>query len=230
MNKIDYDIYQIKKGEQFHGIRFEGTRFLKHAQIPIHPDHYDKVYSSSISSDHPVTGNKGATSEVLESIYEKFNLYHPADYRGHSLSVSDVVVLHENGHTSAHICDSFGFVEVPEFISPIVPSPILTPPSIIGEENYLKNAEEYLEENYNNITGMISTQNKLTPGDDTLPHPELYEQTAQAANEKPLADRDTPAEKGSILAKLRAAKEEIPAPKPKDVTETVKDHALEIQL
>lgn len=195
MYKIDYDIYQIKKGEQFHGIRFEGTRFLKHAQIPIHPDHYDKVYSSSMKSHEPVIGNKGATSEVLESIYEKFNLYHPADYRGHSLSVSDVVVLHENRHTSAHICDSFGFVEVPEFISPVVPSPILTPPSIIGEQNYLKNAEEYLEENYNNITGMISTQNKLTPGDDTLPHPEYYEQTSLAANEKPLLDRESPAEK-----------------------------------
>lgn len=230
MSKIEYDIYQIKQGEQFHGIRFEGTRFLKHAQIPIHPDHYDKIYSDKMNTDKPVTGNKAATSDVLESIYEKFNLYHPADYRGHSLSVSDVVVLHENGHTSAHLCDSFGFVEVPEFLSPVVPSPILTPPSVVGEQNYLKNAEEYLEENYNNITGMISTQNKLTPGDDTLPHPEYHEQANETANDNRQQKSEASTEKTSVLAKLKAAKEEVPVPKPKDMTDPIKDNSQELAL
>lgn len=230
MSKIEYDIYQIKQDEQFHGIRFEGTRFLKHAQIPIHPDHYDKIYSDKMNTDKPVTGNKTATSDVLESIYEKFNLYHPADYRGHSLSVSDVVVLHENGHTSAHLCDSFGFVEVPEFLSPVVPSPILTPPSVVGEQNYLKNAEEYLEENYNNITGMISTQNKLTPSDDTLPHPEYHEQANETANDNRQQKSEASTEKTSVLAKLKAAKEEVPVPKPKDMTDPIKDNSQELAL
>lgn len=56
---------------------------------------------------------------MLERLFEKFNLQHPADYRGRSMSVSDVVVLHENGRDTAHFCDSIGFVEIPQFFSPI---------------------------------------------------------------------------------------------------------------
>ena len=50
---------------------------------------------------------------TLEAIYTKFNIDHPADYKAHSLSVSDIVVLHENGENSAHFVDSFGFTELP---------------------------------------------------------------------------------------------------------------------
>lgn len=54
--------------------------------------------------------------ETLEAIYEKFNIAHPEDYRGHSLSVSDIVVLHQNGENSAHFVDSFGFTGLPDFM------------------------------------------------------------------------------------------------------------------
>ena len=46
----------------------------------------------------------------------KFNIDHPADYRGHSLSVSDIVVLHEDGENSAHFVDSLGFTMLPDFM------------------------------------------------------------------------------------------------------------------
>lgn len=55
-------------------------------------------------------------SETLEAIYKKLNIDHPADYKAHSLSVSDIVVLHENGENSAHFVDSFGFTELPKFM------------------------------------------------------------------------------------------------------------------
>ena len=55
-------------------------------------------------------------SETLEAIYTKFNIDHPADYKAHSLSVSDIVVLHEDGENSAHFVDSFGFTELPKFM------------------------------------------------------------------------------------------------------------------
>ena len=55
-------------------------------------------------------------SETLEAIYTKFNIDHPADYKAHSLSVSDIVVLHENGENTAHFVDSFGFTELPKFM------------------------------------------------------------------------------------------------------------------
>ena len=53
---------------------------------------------------------------TLEDIYRTFNVDHPADFKGHSLSVSDVVVLHQNGQDTAHYCDSVGFQQVPEFL------------------------------------------------------------------------------------------------------------------
>ena len=70
--------------------------------------HYDQVYSGSVESN-------GAIGEVLESLFMRFNLEFPADYRSRSMSVSDVVVLHENGNDRAYFCDSIGFAEVPQF-------------------------------------------------------------------------------------------------------------------
>ena len=57
--------------------------------------------------------------DKLEALYEKFNIDHPADYKGHSLSVSDIVVLHENGKNSAHFVDSVGFTMLPDFLREI---------------------------------------------------------------------------------------------------------------
>ena len=54
----------------------------------------------------------------LESIYTRFNIDRPADFHGHSLSVSDIVVLHQDGKDTAHYCDRFGFSQVPEFLEP----------------------------------------------------------------------------------------------------------------
>ena len=54
----------------------------------------------------------------MESIYTRFNIDRPADFKGHSLSVSDIVVLHQDGKDTAHYCDRFGFSQVPEFLQP----------------------------------------------------------------------------------------------------------------
>ena len=66
---------------------------------------YELVYSAELT---PGTS--------LEDIYTRFNIDHPKDFKGHSLSVSDVVVLHQNGQDAAHYVDSFGYKEVPEFL------------------------------------------------------------------------------------------------------------------
>lgn len=78
--------------------------------------------------------------ETLDSIYERFNLRHPADFRGHSLSVSDVVVLHQNGQDQAFYVDAFGFRQVPEFFA----------------HNPLEKVEELLEDDYGMIDGIIN--------------------------------------------------------------------------
>ena len=66
---------------------------------------YDLIYTAPLTPDM-----------TLESIWEKFNIDHPKDFKGHSLSVSDVVVLHQNGQDTAHYVDSFGYKNVPEFL------------------------------------------------------------------------------------------------------------------
>ena len=53
---------------------------------------------------------------TLGDIWERFNIDHPADFKGHSLSVSDIVVLHQNDEDTAHYVDSIGFQQVPEFL------------------------------------------------------------------------------------------------------------------
>ena len=63
----------------------------------------------------PCLFRRAYAGDSLEDIYTRFNIDHPKDFKGHSLSVSDVVVLHQNGQDTAHYVDSFGYKEVPEF-------------------------------------------------------------------------------------------------------------------
>ena len=73
--------------------------------LDVQRDNYELVYSAPL-----------ADGESLEDIYRRFNIDHPADFTGHSLSVSDIVVLRHGDTETAHYCDSFGFTEVPEFL------------------------------------------------------------------------------------------------------------------
>ena len=111
---LSYDIYQIREGDAYHSLRFANLSELEHMNQPVQKSNYEPVYAGTLLEN--ATNGQTSYTEVLESLYEKFNLQHPADYRGHSLSVSDVVVLHENGRNTAYFCDSIGFKEVPEFL------------------------------------------------------------------------------------------------------------------
>ena len=112
-----YGIYQLKHNPELNHLRFEGTESLKRMGITkdnfdaIKPGNYELIYVGELSElQEQIEG------ETLEAIYEKFNIDHPEDYRGHSLSVSDIVVLHQNGENSAHFVDSFGFTGLPDFM------------------------------------------------------------------------------------------------------------------
>ena len=112
-----YGIYQLKHNPELDHLRFEGTESLKRMGITkdnfdaIKPENYELIYVGELSELQEQT-----EGETLEAIYEKFNIDHPEDYRGHSLSVSDIVVLHQNGENSAHFVDSFGFTGIPDFM------------------------------------------------------------------------------------------------------------------
>ena len=112
-----YGIYQLKHNPELKHLRFEGTESLKRMGITkdnfdaIKPENYELIYVGNLSELQEQT-----QGETLEAIYEKFNIAHPEDYRGHSLSVSDIVVLHQNGENSAHFVDSLGFTGLPDFM------------------------------------------------------------------------------------------------------------------
>ena len=112
-----YGIYQLKPNPELDSLRFEGTESLKRMGITkdnfdaIKPENYTLLYVGELSELQKET--QGAT---LEAIFEKFNLDHPEDFRGHSLSVSDIVVLHQNGQNTAHFVDFFGYTEIPNFL------------------------------------------------------------------------------------------------------------------
>lgn len=100
-----FTIYQLKHDDGLRAYQFEPYERLQAGGLSVDPANYEQVYSAPLEP--------GMT---LETIYQKFNLDHPADFTGHSLSVSDVVVLHQAGEDTAHYCDSFGFQDVPEFL------------------------------------------------------------------------------------------------------------------
>lgn len=102
-----FKIYQLPSGEKYHGVRFEDMEQLKKNGVQLNHDDYELVYEGEVGE---FRGNA-----TLEALYTQFNTKHPEDFRGHSLSVSDVIVISVDGKDTAYFCDSFGFTEMPEF-------------------------------------------------------------------------------------------------------------------
>ena len=141
-----FGIYQLKDGDGMRDYYFEPYNRLQAAGLSVEAANYDLIYTAELT---PGTS--------LEDIYTRFNIDHPKDFKGHSLSVSDIVVLHQNGENTAHYVDSIGYRDVPEFLREQTQQ--LTTP-----ENYLKAAEQTTEQNANMIDGVINN----TPAADGL--------------------------------------------------------------
>lgn len=102
-----FKIYQLPGGEKYHGIRFESIDRLKADGVQLNKDDYELVYEGLVGE---FRGNA-----TLEGIFTQFNTNQPADFSGHSLSVSDVIVISMDDKDTAYYCDSLGFTEMPEF-------------------------------------------------------------------------------------------------------------------
>lgn len=98
-----YKIYQLTDNHR--DLTFENTEYLKQHGIQPTFSNYKKVYEAALSD---LSGN---VSDCLEEIYTKFNMYHPVDFKGHSLSVSDVVVVDKD----PYFVDSIGFKKLNGF-------------------------------------------------------------------------------------------------------------------
>ena len=99
-----FGIYQITARDPEHDYRFMNLDFVKRHGMEVNCADYELVYTA------PLTEN-----DTLEAIYERFNIQRPADFTGHSLSVSDVVVLNDGKSLKAYYVDSIGFAELPDF-------------------------------------------------------------------------------------------------------------------
>lgn len=100
-----YAIYQIVRATKGRDYRFMGLEFVTSHNMRVDAADYSYVYGGCLSRE-----------ETLDSLYEKFNINHPAGYEGHSLSVSDVIVLQKDGKAEAYYVDSIGFQELPDFV------------------------------------------------------------------------------------------------------------------
>ena len=184
--KDTFSIYQIKGGDETRDLRFEPYDRLIAAGHRVDVKNYTLVYSAPLT---PGTS--------LEDIYTHFNIDHPKDFKGHSLSVSDVVVLHQNGQDTAHYVDSFGYKEVPEFLQP---------------ENYLKAVEQTTEQNYNMIDGQINNTPTAAELEEQAKYGEQISlaEYAEALKTDKGCGKPAKQEKPSIRAQLKAAKEQTP--------------------
>ena len=100
-----YGIYQIVEGSPGREYEFMDLNFIERHGYQVRKEDYELIYS-----------DKMLYGDTLDSLYEKFNIAHPSDYTGHSLSVSDIVVLNENGKVKAYFVDSISFRELPDFL------------------------------------------------------------------------------------------------------------------
>ena len=182
------DIYQLRNEDSTRVYRFEPYDRLQAAGRTVDKANYTEVYAAPLTA--------GTT---LEDIYRTFNVDHPADFKGHSLSVSDVVVLHQNGQNTAHYCDSVGFQQVPEFL----------------RENPLRTAELSTEQNENMIDGVLNNApflGELEAKAKAGKQISLTDLAAAVKNEekapKAKKSRTAKPKKPSIRAQLDAAKKE----------------------
>ena len=108
-----FRIYQLPDGEKYHGIRFESKETLDKEGVKLNENDYRLVYEGNIAD---IT-TRPYPDLILEQIYTTFNTAdRPSDFTGHSLSMSDVIVLEEHDAETAYYCDRVGFTEMPEFI------------------------------------------------------------------------------------------------------------------
>lgn len=136
-----YAIYQQKRDDSTADIRFMNSEYLQKKGIEPQYENYELVYTGALTKD-------GSQIEKLEDLYRIFNVEHPQDFIGHSLSVSDIVALKQAGVVSYHYVDSIGYKELINFRT---------------TENYLKNAEMQMEDDLGMIDGIINNGPKEEP-------------------------------------------------------------------
>lgn len=100
-----FALYQLDENTEEIHYRFKNTAYMERNDIHVRTGDYRQVYSGELTEEM-----------TLDSIYEQFNMDHPSDFHGHSLSISDVIATRMDGVERAFYVDNFGFKELPNFI------------------------------------------------------------------------------------------------------------------
>ena len=167
-------IYQLRRDAPVE-LRFANLGSLA---APPDPANYEAVYTREVYPDDD-------TGRILENFYYIFNDERPGDFVGHSLSVSDIVALKQDGKVSYHYCDSMGFQELPAFQKP---------------ENYLKAAEMSMEDDYGMIDGIINNG----PKQSTVADLEAQVKAGMSISLMDLAEAAHREKKKSVLEQLKS--------------------------
>ena len=133
-----YAIYQLKRDPSTAELSFMNSEWLQAHGIEPKYENYELIYTGALTQD-------GSQIEKLEDLYRIFNIEHPQDFTGHSLSISDIVALKQAGVVSYHYVDSIGYKELTNFRN---------------TANHLKNAEMQMEDDYGMIDGVINNAPK----------------------------------------------------------------------
>ena len=133
-----YAIYQLKRDPSTAELSFMNSEWLQAHGIEPKYENYELIYTGALTQD-------GSQIDKLEDLYRIFNIEHPQDFTGHSLSISDIVALKQAGVVSYHYVDSIGYKELTNFRN---------------TANHLKNAEMQMEDDYGMIDGVINNGRK----------------------------------------------------------------------
>ncbi len=182
-------IYQLKTNDDTSDIRFAGTDYLDEKGLTVDKNNYDAVYAADLMYS-------GDTAEKLNGLYQTFNINRPDDFKGHSMSISDIIALKENGVVSYHYVDTHGFKELKNFGQP---------------ENHLKSAEMSTEDDYGMIDGVINNGKKQTVSEieaDAMAGKPISLTSYAQALKREQAQKNvpkSPEKKPSVLAQLHSA-------------------------
>ena len=160
-----YAIMQLDSSKVTPFEPFSSLRLLGKYGLKPNAEHYNIVYTDTLPAYQNI-------HVFLESVYSRFNIDRPEDFKCHSLSVSDIVAIRQAGVVSCYYCDSIGFQKRDMVLEP---------------KNYLKTAEMSMEDDYSMVDGVINN-GKAPQLEDT---PSMLGQLKEKAE----ACKDTPSPK-----------------------------------
>ena len=134
-----FAIYQLRHDDSTRDLIYEPLERIRQAGESPRKGNYELAYTGELAF--------GLDLSVLDKLWEKFNIDHPADYHRPSMSISDIIALKRDDVISCYYVDRLGFSPLPGFFQ---------------SENYLKNAEMAMEDDLGMIDGIINNGPKTT--------------------------------------------------------------------